>query len=66
MAIITLCRPDSKNTINTQVAAELKDLRDRICLDKAIKIVLITATGKDAFCAGTDAEEFYALENMKN
>lgn len=66
MAIITLCRPDSKNSINTQVAAELKDLRDRICLDKAIKIVLITATGKDAFCAGTDAEEFYALENMKN
>jgi len=66
VATITLSRPDSKNTINTQVAAELKDLRDRICRDKAIKIVLITAAGKDSFCAGTDAEEFYALENLKN
>jgi len=66
VATITLSRPDAKNTINTQVAAELKDLRDGICRDKAIKIVLITAIGKEVFCAGTDLEEFYALENMAN
>ncbi|KKK99697.1 hypothetical protein LCGC14_2630150, partial [marine sediment metagenome] len=36
VATITLSRPDAKNAINTQVAAELKDIRDEICQDETI------------------------------
>jgi enoyl-CoA hydratase/carnithine racemase len=64
VATITLSRPDAKNAINTQVAAELKDIRDEICQDETIKIVIITAIGKEVFCVGTDLEEFYAFENI--
>lgn len=63
VATITLSRPDEKNAINTQMAAELKTIRDDISRDKTIKVVIITADGNEVFCAGTDTEEFCALQN---
>ncbi len=63
LATITLSRPNEKNAINTQMAAELKTIRDEISRDKTIKIVIITADGNEVFCAGTDTKEFRALQN---
>lgn len=63
VATITLSRPAEKNTINTQMAAELKTIRDEISRDKTIRSIIIAADGKEVFCAGTDTEEFLALQN---
>jgi len=63
VATITLSRPNEKNAINTQMAAELKTIRDDISRDKTIRIIIIAADGKEVFCVGTDTEEFRALQN---
>lgn len=61
VAMITVNRPDSKNAINTQMVAELEDIRNEISSDNAIRVVIIT--GKETFCTGTDTEEFSLSDN---
>jgi len=55
IAIITLNRPDSKNAIKAHMVAQVKDIGGEISGDNDIRVVIIT--GKETFCAGTDAEE---------
>jgi enoyl-CoA hydratase len=66
VATITLSRPNAGNRITTRVVAELKDLRRDISGDKAVRVVVITGDGRDAFCAGTDLAEFNSFENRLN
>jgi enoyl-CoA hydratase len=63
VATITLCRSKVKNTIDTRMSAELKDVQIDIQRDKSVKVAIITAEGQNVFCAGTDLEEFYTFEN---
>ena len=63
VAIITLCHSKARNAIGTRMAAELKDIGTEIQRDKTVKVAVITGEGQDVFCAGTDLEEFNALEN---
>ncbi len=53
---ITLNRPDVMNAFNLQMIAEVSSAMDASEVDRNIKVVIITATGK-VFCAGADLKE---------
>lgn len=61
VAIIILNRPDSKNAINTQMVVKFEDIRNEISRDNDIRVLIIT--GKETFCAGTDARELSLRDN---
>ncbi len=66
VASLTLNRADTDNRINTQIAADLKDIRSVIQDDKDIRVVIITGEGNETFCAGTDLEEADSLRDNAN
>ena len=53
---ITLNRPDKYHSFVRKMALQLQDALDKCNKDKAVRAILITATGK-AFCAGQDLGE---------
>ena len=53
IARITLNRPEKRNALNPEVIAAFEDALARSAKDAAVRVVLITAAGKD-FCAGLD------------
>jgi len=63
VAIVTLNRPDSRNAINTHMVAALEDMRNGISRDNDIRVLIVT--GKETFCAGTDAEELSSWDNKE-
>ena len=56
VATVTLHRPDRLNAFNEAMHAQLAHALDRIELDRAIRAVLLTGSGR-AFCAGQDLGE---------
>jgi methylglutaconyl-CoA hydratase len=52
---ITLARPEKKNALDELAATELSDALQRFASDASVRVVLLTAEGKD-FCAGADLE----------
>ena len=53
---ITLSRPDKYHAFVREMALQLQDVLDKCNDDKAVRAILITATGK-AFCSGQDLSE---------
>ena len=53
---ITLNRPDKYHSFVREMALQLQEVLDNCKKDKAVRAILITATGK-AFCAGQDLGE---------
>ena len=51
---ITINRPEVRNAINTPAHKEWSDLLDFAANDDGISIVVITGSGRQAFCAGRD------------
>jgi methylglutaconyl-CoA hydratase len=56
---LTLNRPDKRNARNSVVIEALHQALDAADLDADVRVVLLTAAGKD-FCAGADLEELLA------
>jgi 2-(1,2-epoxy-1,2-dihydrophenyl)acetyl-CoA isomerase len=56
VATVTLHRPERLNAFNEAMHAQLAQALDRIELDRAIRAVLLTGSGR-AFCAGQDLGE---------
>lgn len=54
IAIIKINRPEALNAMNVDVIDELSRTIDRIDVDNAVKVVIITGAGERAFCAGAD------------
>ena len=54
---LTLDREPAQNRVDIKSAELLRDFRDHIQDDEDIRAVIITGTGRDAFCMGMDAEE---------
>ena len=55
---IEMNRPEAANAFNTQMAYELTDLFEQLSLDAGdCRVVVLTATGSKAFCAGGDLKE---------
>lgn len=53
IATITLNRPEVLNAFNEEMLEELLEVYDRIDGDDAVRIVIVTGSGR-AFCAGAD------------
>lgn len=56
---IILNRPESLNAISTEMLQEIDKTVDEINLDKGVRAVIVTGSGK-AFCAGADVKELAA------
>ncbi len=56
IAVLTLNRPDSLNSVNTKMQAEMKEVWDDIEQDKNVRVVIITG-GEKCFSAGADIRE---------
>ena len=56
IATITLNRPEVLNAFNDEMLEELLDAYDRIDEDDAVRIVVVTGSGR-AFCAGSDLSQ---------
>ncbi len=53
VAVLTLDRAEKHNALDAQMIAELTDVAGKIAGDEAIRVVVLTGTGK-SFCAGGD------------
>src|SRR5579864_2089326 len=58
-ATITLNRPDKRNSINTQMIADLQSALDAVEITHA-RVVILTGAGK-SFCAGMDLSMLQAI-----
>lgn len=56
LAVISLNRPDVLNAFNAQLRRELTKAIQRAAQDEAIRVVILTGSGR-AFCTGTDLAE---------
>ena len=61
VASMTLCRPGAGNSVNLQMAAELRDICSLLNQQEDIRAVIITGAGDTDFCCGEDAVEFSTL-----
>lgn len=57
IATITINRPKAMNALNLDTVTELKDAIEKIAVDKAVKVVVITGAGEKSFVAGADIKE---------
>ena len=57
VATLTLNRPEVMNSFNFAMLHALRDQIDSLRFDPNIRVVIITAAGEKAFCAGADLKE---------
>ncbi len=60
VAHITLNRPEKRNALNDEVIASLRRLLSQANDDPAVRVVVITGTGRD-FCSGADLESLQKI-----
>ncbi|MBW1710024.1 MAG: enoyl-CoA hydratase/isomerase family protein [Deltaproteobacteria bacterium] len=65
IGIITLNRPDQKNAITSQIAAELKEIRSEIGFGSEINVIILTGEGRDFFSNGVDGSEYSKFTNAE-
>lgn len=59
---LSLNRPDAANALSTQLLYELKQTLYEIKYNPAVRVVIITGVGEQAFCAGADLKERANME----
>lgn len=57
-AILTINRPEARNSLDPQTWAELKDAVNACKDDASVKVVIITGAGGKAFASGADIKAF--------
>jgi enoyl-CoA hydratase len=60
VAVVTLNRPDARNSINPEVGARLAESWEQVRDDDEIRVAVVTGTGS-AFCAGADLGQLIPL-----
>jgi enoyl-CoA hydratase len=58
VGIITINRPEKRNSLNIQTRAEGAAALDELRADDSIRVVILTGAGEKAFIAGADIAEF--------
>jgi enoyl-CoA hydratase len=53
-AVLTITRPERRNAVDAETAAELLDGLHRFESDPAARVLVLTGDGPEAFCAGAD------------
>jgi 2-(1,2-epoxy-1,2-dihydrophenyl)acetyl-CoA isomerase len=59
VATLTMNRPDSRNALSRQMMVKLTESLQRLALDPAVRVVVLTGAGR-AFCSGGDVKSFAA------
>lgn len=62
LALVRLNRPEKRNALSRAMLEELAEVFGRIAGATDVRAVILTGTGEQAFCAGTDIEELAALD----
>lgn len=57
VAVWTITRPDRRNALSRSVVRELGRLARQDGQDPSVRVIVLTATGTEAFCAGADLKE---------
>lgn len=57
IATIAINRPKALNALNLATLTELKEVVEKIAVDKAVQVVVITGAGEKSFVAGADIVE---------
>jgi len=70
VGIVTLNRPERHNAFDDTMIAELREAMHHMAMDAAVRLVVISSTGK-SFCAGADLKWMqraasYSLEENRN
>src|SRR5258706_15231404 len=56
--LVTLNRPEVSNAMNTRMGLDLMELFETLSIDReGLRAVIITGSGKKAFCAGGELKE---------
>lgn len=58
VAVVAFNRPGKRNAMNPKLHIEMTDLLEELRYEDAVKVVVITGSGK-SFCAGMDLKEFF-------
>lgn len=62
IAIVRLNRPEKLNALSGDMLFELRSAFERIAHSSEVRAVILTGTGSQAFCAGTDIGELQHLD----
>ena len=65
VAIVSINRPDSLNSINRKVLLELKAKLDVLAADPTVRVVVLRGEGDKAFIAGADIKEMQAMHRAE-
>ena len=60
---VVLDRPDAMNALNTSMLAELTGHFTALAADPSVTVVIVSAAGERAFCAGADLKERAAMSD---
>jgi enoyl-CoA hydratase len=64
IAVVQLNRPQKLNALSRELLNQLRDVFMQLATVDDLRVVILTATGDKAFCAGTDIAELVAAEAM--
>jgi enoyl-CoA hydratase len=59
--VLTITRPERRNAVDADTAAELLDAYQRFESDDEARVLVLTGEGPDAFCAGADLKALTEL-----
>lgn len=62
IAVVKLNRPEKLNALSRELLNQLRDVFTHLAMVDDLRVVILTATGDKAFCAGTDIGELVAAE----
>ena len=61
IATVTLNRPEVRNAINAEMLCRLADAWQDVNDDPAVRVVVLTGAGEEAFCAGADLDRLVRM-----
>ena len=65
VTILTLNRPQAMNSFNMALLQALKAEVERLRFAPAVRVVIVTAAGAKAFCAGADLKERASMNDLQ-
>ncbi|MGD8563174.1 MAG: enoyl-CoA hydratase-related protein [Desulfarculaceae bacterium] len=65
VAILTINRPDKRNSLNKATRVEIAEVQHRLEQDPSVGVLLITGAGDKAFVAGSDLNEFGRMNPLE-
>src|SRR5882724_3942324 len=65
VSTLTLNNPAKHNAMNLAMWQALPDLLQRVAVDRATRVLLLTGAGERAFCSGNDVSEFNQVRSTQ-